>query len=284
MTASSRIADNPHHRRLRERYGSWAVVTGASDGMGRDVAALLAAAGLNLLLVARRAALLAEQAEHLRAACGVDVRTLSIDLGRPEDVARLIAHSAELDVGLLVAAAGFGTSGRLIDADIGREAELLAVNCGAVLRLSHAFGRYFAARGRGGLVLFGSLVGRQGVPFAAHYAASKAYIQSLAEGLRFELAPHGVDVLSVAPGPVSSGFAARAALRMGRATSSEMAARDIVAAFGRRGTVVPGGLGRLLTRSLRPLPRGIRVRIMAGIMKGMVDPHERHRTGEARPA
>ena len=101
------------------------------------------------------------------------------------------------------------------------ELGLIAVNITAVMRLAHTFAGRLAARGKGGIVLFGSIVGWQGVPGQANYSASKAYVQSLAEGLHDDLKPLGVDVLAVAPGPVDSGFGARAGLAMGSATSPE---------------------------------------------------------------
>lgn len=267
-------------RRLRERYGPWAVVTGASDGIGRAIAARLAAAGVHLVLVARRRAVLEALAASLREAHGIEARVVAVDLGRPGAAATLDAETADLDVGLLVAAAGYGTSGRFLEASAEAERDLLAVNCGAVLDATMVFARRFAGRGRGGIVLLGSLVGLQGCPFAAHYAATKAYVQALAEGLRLELASSGVDVVSSAPGPVHSGFAARAGMRMGAAVRPETVARETLAALGRRTTAVPGLLSKVLTYSLAPLPRPLRARILGTVMRGMT----KHREATDRPA
>ena len=110
-----------------------------------------------------------------------------------------------LDVGLVAAVAGFGTSGRFVDNPLDRELDMVDVNCRAVVELSHHFARRFVAQRRGGLILMSSLVAFQGVPRAATYAATKAFIQTFAEGLRLELAPSGVDVVASAPGPVRSG-------------------------------------------------------------------------------
>jgi short-subunit dehydrogenase len=269
---------------LAKKFGPWAVVTGASDGMGRFIAKELALEGLNLVLVARRADVLAELATSLKRSAGVETMVLPLDLGRPEQVELLIERTLDKDVGLLVTAAGFGTSGRFVENELAVELDMLGVNCRAVLVLTHAFARLFKARGRGGLVLFGSLVGWQGVAFAAHYAATKAYVQSLAEGLRVELAPHNVTVLSAAPGPVSSGFAERASMVMSAATPAAVAAKGIVRALGRKGTVVPGALGKLLTYSLIPLPRSLRVRIMTQVMRGMTKQDGRATQDQAQPA
>ncbi|MEL6179942.1 MAG: SDR family NAD(P)-dependent oxidoreductase, partial [Myxococcota bacterium] len=138
-----------------------------------------------------------------------------------------------------------------------------------LLALTHHYGRRFAAQKRGGIILMSSLLAFQGVPRAAHYAATKAYVQTLAEGLRLELAPYTVDVLACAPGPVHSGFAERANMRMGVALKPEDIALATLSALGRRTTVRPGWLSKLLEGSLALLPRWGRVRILAQVMGGM---------------
>jgi short-subunit dehydrogenase len=255
--------------RLFTRYGPWAVVTGASDGIGRELARQLAAAGLNLIVAARRSQPLEELAEEARRLHGVKVQVLAADLSRPEGAAEVVAQAAGLPVGLLVAAAGYGTSGSFVDGDLDEELQLIDVNCRAVAALAHHFGGRFARQGRGGLVLLSSLVAFQGVPRSANYAASKAYVQSLAEALRVELEPHGVDVIASAPGPVASGFAQRARMHLGKTTSPEEVARGTLAALGRRGTVRPGWLSKVLEWALAPLPRWGRVRMMGLVMSGM---------------
>lgn len=255
--------------RLLDRYGPWALVTGASDGIGAATAQRLAAEGFALLLAARREARLVAMAEHLAAAHRVPVETLAVDLGSEAGVAALLRASEVRDIGLLVAAAGFGTSGPFLAAPLAEELAMLDVNCRAVLALTHAFGNRFAGRGRGGIVLFSSLVAFQGVPHAANYAATKAFVQSLAEGIGPEFRARGVDVLAVAPGPVRSGFAARAGLRMGATESPATVARSVTAALGRQALVRPGWLSKLLEAALAPLPRRGRVWIMGRVMSGM---------------
>ena len=125
------------------------------------------------------------------------------------------------------------------------------------------------------MILMASLLGWQGVPGSAHYAATKAYVLSLAEGLHRELAPQNVQVLASAPGPVNSGFANRADMRMGSADTPTTVARASLAALGRGATVVPGALGKVLSYSLAPLPRFARTRILAGVMAGMTGHQEK---------
>lgn len=250
----------------KNRYGPWAVVTGASSGIGQACARELAAAGLNLVLVARREAELTALATEL----GGERRVIATDLATTAGLAQVEAATKDLDVGLLVAAAGFGASGDFLAGDPAAEVAMLDVNCRATLLHSLHFGRRFAARGRGGLVLFGSLVGFQGAPSAAHYAATKAYVQTLGEGLHVELASRGVDVLVAAPGPVHSGFGARARMKMGAADDATRVARVTLSALGHRMTVTPGPLGKFLTWSLMTAPRSLRTRIMGKIMGGMM--------------
>jgi hypothetical protein len=259
-------------KRFAEKYGSCALVTGASDGIGREFARRLAEAGLNLVLVARRAEVLEQLAGELRSSFGVDVAVLPADLARSEAVDSIARLTADLDLGLLVAAAGFGTSGRFVDSQVQDELEMIDLNCRAVAALAHHFGARFSRRGRGGIVLVSSVVAFQGVPRAANYAATKAYVQSLAEGLRAELEPLGVDVVASAPGPVHSGFAGRAGMRMGLAQTPLAVAQATLDALGRRGTVRPGWLSKLLGWSLALLPRWARVRVMALVMRGMARP------------
>jgi uncharacterized protein len=254
---------------LRETFGPWAVVTGASDGIGRAFAHELASAGLHLVLVARRASMLSELAAELTARSQVMCRVVAADLSLPEHVHALHASTADLDVGLLVAAAGYGSSGPMLQQDEQRERDQLSVNCAAVLAQTMHYGQRFAARGRGGVILLSSIVAFHGTPWSANYAATKAYVQSLAEALRVEWAPLGVRVLSCAPGPVATGFAARAGLHLDRALSAATVARATLRALPRGGTVRPGWLSKLLGWSLATAPRALRVRIMGHIMHGM---------------
>ncbi len=260
---------NRLQKKLLARYGAWAVVTGASSGVGRELAIALAWARFNLVIVARTQDILQQLAVDLSNRYGIEVRVICADLGLSASIDRIVTETNDLDVGLLIAAAGFGTSGAFLDAALAAEVEMLAVNCRALMAMSLEFGRRFANRGRGGMVLMSSIVGFQGTPYAAHYAATKAYVQTLAEALHVELSPLGVDVLAAAPGPVASGFAVRADMQMGAALKPAEIVVPILAAFGRQSNVLPGFLSKLLVYSLLPLPRWARVQTMGRVMKGM---------------
>jgi len=268
---NDRTPSAQQHRaaRLQTRYGPWAVVTGASSGIGREMALRLAEAGLNLVLVARRQDILADLAAELTERFGVQTRVIPADFTHATAVDTVATVTRDVDVGLLIAAAGFGTSGAFLDSALDHKIDMLNVNCRALMELSWHFGRRFAERGRGGMVLMSSIVGFQGMPHAAHYAATKAYVQALAEALHVEWAPVGVDVLASAPGPTNSGFAARAGMRMGLALELADVAQPTLDALGRRATVLLGFLSKLLRYALVLLPRLVRVRIMRRVMRSM---------------
>lgn len=263
---------------FKSKYGPVALITGASDGIGAAIASELAVRGLDLVLVARRLERLNELAEKLCADHHVEVDTVAADLCNDAGLQAVLAAISGKDVGLYVGCAGFGTSGAFLDGRLQDELEMIDVNCRALTALAQPLGQSMRTRGRGGMILMGSIVGFQGVAQSANYAATKAYVQSLAEGLAAELRPQGVDVLSSAPGPVHSGFAARAGMQMGAAASPETVARGTISALGRRVTVRPGAQSKLLGYALATLPRAARSRILGRIMTGMT----KHRDVEAQ--
>lgn len=182
------------------QYGPWAVVTGASSGIGRAFAELLAARGLNLLLVARRADRLQELAAQLSQQHAVEVVPCPIDLQQAEAVEQLMTACGDRDVGLLVSNAGFGLKGAHEDNPPQRMDQMLMVNCRAPMQLTHAFIPHLRKRGSGGILLTSSVEALMGFPYSSAYAASKAFVNSLAEGLWGELQPEGIDVLALCPG------------------------------------------------------------------------------------
>lgn len=252
-----------------DKYGQWAVITGASDGIGQAIARRIAADGLNVVLAARSEGNLQALAAELEQTHGVVTQVVPVDLSQPTGAATLLDAIDGRDIGLAVLAAGFGTNGPLADSPTADELEMIALNVAAVAELAQAFARRMTARGRGGIVMFGSVLGWAGVPGQANYAATKAYVQSLAEGLHHELKPSGVDVLCVAPGPVHTGFAARAGMTMKSAATPDVVARATLAELGKRVTVAPGGQAKLLTMGLKSLPRYVRSLILSRAMASM---------------
>lgn len=256
-------------QRLQQQYGDWVLITGATSGIGRELAWRFGEAGFKLVITGRREALLNELSTQLFDQFKTETIPITGDLSRRTDVQALIRGTEHLPIAIAVLNAGFGTSGKFIQADIEQEVNMLDLNCKALLLLSHHFAKKMAAAPqKGAIVLMSSMVAFQGVPNAAHYAATKAYVQSLGEALAIELKPEGVDVLCAAPGPVESGFAKRAGMRMNKALQPEDVGRPIIRAIGKKGTVLPGLLTKFLVYNLRMTPRWAKVRIMGNVMAG----------------
>jgi short-subunit dehydrogenase len=181
-----------------EKYGPWAVIAGASEGTGRAFARQIAAAGVNCILIARREAPLLELAATLRAESGVECITASIDLAGPDASERIAEVVGAREVGLYISNAGSDPNGSFfLDQDVEAWVDLVNRNVLTSLRCSHYFGRAMRARGRGGIILVGSGACYGSGPNLAVYSGSKAFELCFSEGLWAELAPHGVDVLSL---------------------------------------------------------------------------------------
>jgi hypothetical protein len=178
------------------RYGPCALVAGASEGIGRSFARELAAAGLHLVLVARRAPPLDALGNELRDAHGIDVRTVACDLAEAGAAETIAGACRGLEIGLLVYNAAASSVGRFLDTPLDTHLRAIHVNARGPVLLAHAFAGPMAERGRGGIVLMSSLTAFQGTPLVSTYGATKAFNLILAEGLWSELAEHGVDVLA----------------------------------------------------------------------------------------
>jgi uncharacterized protein len=185
---------------FRHRYGPWAVVIGGSDGIGAAFASNLARRKLNLVLVARRQDPLERLALALAEEHGVQIQVVVADVSTRAGVAA-VARTGK-DVGLLVCNAASAPVSPFLELTSDQLDAMLDLNCRAAAQLSRSYAAAMAARGRGGIVLLSSMAGNQGAALVAHYAATKAYLRVLAEGLWAELRPAGVDVLACCPGLV----------------------------------------------------------------------------------
>lgn len=261
-------------KRLKKKYGAWAIITGATSGIGLELATQLADAGFNLIINARNPDKLKSVEHDLTLTYPIQVKTVEADLSESPGIDKLIQASQNLDVGLLINNAGYGTSGLFTGTSLYAEINMLRVNCESVLSLTHYFSRKFMLQKRGGIIFLSSLVAFQGVPFAANYAATKAYIQSFAEALSVELKPSGIDVLAAAPGPVDSGFGQRANMKMNGTLKPSQIGVPILSALGKQRNVVPGMLSKLLLYSLRTVPRFAKISIMKLVMGGFTK-HQR---------
>lgn len=182
------------------RYGPWALVAGAAVGLGAEYARQLAARGLSLVLVDRDAGALDATAGAIRAEAAVEVRSLVLDLARPDIGATVLRETAGLEIGLVVYNAAIGTVAPFLEMSQANIQAMLDVNCRGPLLLAHALAPAMVARGRGGVIVMSSMAGNLGSAQLTVYAASKAFDLVFAEALWAELRGHGVDVLAVQPG------------------------------------------------------------------------------------
>jgi short-subunit dehydrogenase len=256
------------------RYGPWAVIAGASQGLGEAYAERVAALGLHVVLIARREEQLRALATRLAAAHRVETRVLVLDLAR-EDAARTVeAETAALDVGLLIYNAALSVIGPFLDRPLETHLSELAINTRTPMALAYLLGQRMRQRGHGGIIVMSSLASAQGSALTANYAASKAYNLVLAEGLWEELRRQGVDVLACVAGAISMPTYKANAPRGGGVGSAtlppETVAAEAIAALGRQPSVIPGRANRFSAFAMRRLlPRRTAITIMGRVMRGM---------------
>jgi uncharacterized protein len=252
-----------------------ALITGASGGIGEELARAFAAGGYDLILVARSGGKLEELAGELRTRHGIAARVLAKDLARPASLDEIFAElqGQGLAVDVLVNNAGFATFGPFAETDLAQELEELQLNVVTLTHLTKRFLPGMLARRRGGVLNVASTAGFQPGPLMAVYYATKAYVLSFSEALAEELRGTGVTVTVLCPGPTRTGFSARAAMEDSGLFSGLLKVMD-AAAVGRAGyegfrsgkrIVVPGLLNKLGAQSLRLTPRALATRVVKGM-------------------
>jgi uncharacterized protein len=258
---------------LRKRFGGAALVTGASSGFGEQFALQLAEAGLDVILVARREELLKKLAQRIERSTNVRTLVVCQDLTEDNAAASLETKIEEAgwSVGLLVNNAGYGFYGEFIDAEEASEAGMVDLNCRALVTLSRRFAPAMVKRGKGGIIMVASMAAYQSVPYLATYGATKAFALSFGEALWAELKPHGVEVLSLCPGYVDTGFQAVANSasmpKMGAILTPQEVVQTALKALGKKPSVVPGVRNKFLALSPRLLPRHMATQATAGLFK-----------------
>jgi short-subunit dehydrogenase len=251
-------------------YGSWALVTGASAGIGEAFARTLARQGLGVVLTARREDRLRALAGELESAHGVPTRTIPLDLSVEGAPDRLVAATADLDVGVLINNAGYGLAGRFESARYERLLAMIRLNCAAVAALTHHFLPRMKARGKGAVVIIASVAGYQPVPFNAAYGATKAFDLMLAEALWAETRGSGVDVLGVSPGPTETEFQAVAGEAPHPGATPEQVVATAIRALGRKPSVVVGAGNKVQSFGVRFAPRAMTAKLAGRVMSGFL--------------
>ena len=187
-----------------EKYGTWAIITGASSGIGAEFARQIAAKGLNVVLIARRKQLLEALAHQLEEKYSVHTKTIEADLIKDDFHHTILDATNDLDIGLLVNNAGMNCEGHFYRGSLERNVQMLQLNTRAPFILAYEFGKRFISKGKGGIIFTSSISAFSAHPFLSHYAATKAYILSLAESMNYEFKDKNVDVLALCPGMTKS--------------------------------------------------------------------------------
>ncbi len=253
----------------------WTIVTGASSGIGADIARVFSAIGHNLILVARRRAKLENLAGELNGKHGGLVEVIECDLNKAKAPKALFDEIAERDIPVhtLVNNAGFGLRGDFVELSLEDQLEMMNLNMTALTKLSHLFLPGMMERRHGGIINVSSTAAFQAGPHMAVYYASKAYVLSLSEALHEEAKPHGVTVTALCPGPTDSEFAERAgALRTrlfkgNRMTPARVAEIGVEGYRAGHAIVVPGTTNRVGAQLSRLMPRFLTRRVAASMQR-----------------
>lgn len=249
--------------KFAQKYGPWALVTGASAGIGAEYARRIAERGVNVVLVARRRNRLEELAETIEDMYRVEARVAPVDLTSRDFLQTLRPAIEDIDIGLVVNCAGFGSSGAFLDMDPGLQEAMLQLNCRAPALLTHELGQNMRERGRGAIIFVSSVNAFCAARGMANYNATKAWDLLFAEALADELARYGVHVQALCPGATLTEFQRVAGLDPDRfgplrnlmfATPTSVVVTSL-RTLGGRTTVVPGFVNKIFVGSMRLLPR-----------------------------
>lgn len=251
----------------------WALVTGASAGIGYELAEQLAAGGAHLVLTARRTDRLQKLAADLSSKHGIHVEVFTADLTRPEAPPEILAFTSRkgLEIDLLINNAGFGAFGYIQDIPEARLLEMVQVNCSAVVHLTRLFAAPMVERRRGDILIVASTAAFQAVPFNSAYAATKAFDLIFAEGVAEELRPLGVNVCALCPGPTTTEFQ-RVANQPSRAfrvaeTAEKVARTGLEGLAKGKTTVISGAMNRFMMEAERLAPRRFVAKAAAKMMR-----------------
>ena len=188
----------------KDTFGPWAIITGASSGIGKEFARQVAASGINVVLVARRLPLLQALGEELSQTYSIEYRAVQADLAQAAFMEAIKTVTHDLEIGLVVSNAGTGIPGEFLSIPEDILLNVVNLNTVAHMRLTHFYGKQMAERGRGGLVMVSAMGALQGIPYMANDAATKAYVTSLGQGLHVEFEKMGINTTVVIPGPTDT--------------------------------------------------------------------------------
>lgn len=235
----------------KERFGPWALVTGASSGIGREFARQIAASSINVVLTARRESLLEEASAEFRKTYGVECRVVVADLSKNRFMDTILPATDDLDIGLVVSNAGTANPGEFLKRDRDELVGLLRLNVQSQLDIAHHFGRRLVGRSRGGIILGGAMGAVGGIPYAANESGTKSFMQSFGEALHVEMKPLGVNVTVLVVAPTQTAIIDKFGLDpktmpMKPMGVEQCAFEGLTALTKNRSTVLPGRINRIM--------------------------------------
>jgi uncharacterized protein len=254
-------------RDLRKQYGQTALVAGASEGLGAAYCEALATAGLDLVMIARRAEPLEHAAKQIRAKHGVTVITIACDLADTDIISIIDRHLAGRAIDILVYNAALSHIGAYLDTDITTQLQIATVNMYTPMRLLHHYGGAMVQRHRGAVVMMASIAGFQGAGYLATYAATKAFDRVLAESLWYEWRGRGVDVIACCAGATATPNyldtkPTKPPLLAPKVQSPEAVVAECLAQLGRVPSIITGSGNKAATWLMKVMPRKSAVEIM----------------------
>lgn len=259
---------------FKEKYGPWALVTGATSGIGEAIAHQLASKGINIVLVARRKEELELKSAALKIKHQIETRTISADLATEEGIEQVKISTKELPIGLLAIAAGLEVNGAFEKNDIQKELKVVQININATLQLTHHFTEKMVSMGKGGIILVASLSGHMPNPYFANYAGTKAYMLNFGASLYGELKPKGVDVTVLSPGltntPMTKGNGVDWSKTPMQAMSPVQVAQTAVNALGKKLIAIPGIKNKIMAAMAKYSPLKMQAKMNEQMMKNAI--------------
>jgi hypothetical protein len=236
--------------KLKEKYGGWAVITGASSGIGEQFAKRFAEEGMNLILIARRKDRLDKLADELITKNKIDVIPVQLDLTEDKFIDRLKGYTDNLDIGILVNNAGVGSTGDFVNVNLENEIKMVKLNCLAPTILTHHIVPKMTNRKRSAIIFLGSVVSFQPTPYMATYSATKVFNTFMGEALWWELKKYNIDVLAINPGGTETEFQRIADAKTGPIPrKAEDVVNTTLKALGKKPSVVDGNFNKIIAVS-----------------------------------
>lgn len=257
--------------KLHDKYGNWALITGASSGIGRSFAETLAQEGFNLVLIARNEVKLLELSKILMNRYSVNCRIIAKDLSDESAVPEIVRETAGLEIGLLINNAGYALTGEFITGDLVAQTKMMKINSLVPMQLCHHFGEKMVARGKGGIINVASVSGLMPLPGWATYAAAKAFMVSFSASLWFEFRNKGVDVLALCPGAVKTDFHQRANI-ISTGLNPEEVVKDGLRNLGRKPSAITGINNQVMAFIMQLMPARLKIKIGAMAIQKMKGP------------